>query len=77
MSRITANTFKVRQCSFITEEVNSQNGCEGCYFAISKGSPNTTKEALNWRIMMCEKYACTPISRVDKRNVIFKKIEVK
>lgn len=76
MGTITENAFMTKDQAFMIKEVSSQNGCKGCYFAASNETSNVIKESLKWRAMMCEKYACTPISRADKRNVIFKKIKV-
>lgn len=77
MRKTTENAFMTQQQAFMIKEVSSQNGCKGCYFAVDKETSDTLTESLKWRVMMCEKYACTPISRTDKRNVIFKKIKVK
>ncbi len=49
-------------------DVPQGEGCGDCFFSTDKGGTNKIKGN---RAKMCMKYACTPLSRTDKRNVRF------
>lgn len=70
--KITAD--KVSRADLLTDslveavDVPQGEGCGDCFFSVCKGGTRGIKDN---RAEMCMKYACTPLTRTDKRNVRF------
>lgn len=72
IAKVTAN--KVYRSDLVKDvlieavDIPLGEGCNDCYFNANKGDDVLGK--FN-RAKLCEKYACTPSCRKDKRNVKF------
>lgn len=50
------------------EDIELGSGCAGCGFHCVSG-------VIMAKVLACDRYACTPICRGDRRNVIFRVVK--
>lgn len=74
MEKVTTDRFSVdfgnRTYLYKAKDVSIESDCGGCDLSVG-----ATSIIVEEKLFLCDKYACTPCLRGDKRNVVFVKIK--